>query len=259
MRLHLPTLVLVGCALAAVACSSAGGDDSRGFTQAMSQSGDDPPTSEQSSGGSGGSTLCDPPVMPADSGASAKGGTTNDAGTSSPPPDAEPACNYPTSASGTTVGKMLSPSIKWTGYVPDSSSTTTFSTSELLDCDGSRGINAILFVNGSVDCQACQAEAQSLPSMMQSWGPAGVVVVYLLLADSNGSTPSAQMVQQWRSQFKLQSIYLAADPMFALYSDLATAIPYEVLVDPRTMKIVDIYLGGANDDKVLSFANQNKQ
>ena len=261
MRLHPPALLVLLCSSGLIACAPASGNDAHGFFQGVGQSSGDPAEDPGNgeTGGTGGSAKGDSPTEPgAQGGSSSQAGGGADAAADAPAADAHPACSYPTGSIGSSVGNIVSSAIKWTGYQPGSSSPTTIASSAFFDCDGSAGIHAVLFVNGNSDCPVCQAEAQTLPAKMQTWGPAGVVVVYLLLDDANGGTPTAQTAKLWRSQFGLDKIYVAADPMFALQNALATAVPYEVLVDPRTMKIVDIEVGGIDESAVLALANQNR-
>jgi hypothetical protein len=55
------------------------------------------------------------------------------------------ACMYPAGPYGVAQGQVLPPTLKWTGYPAGGMNEGTISTQELFDCDGTKGINAILF------------------------------------------------------------------------------------------------------------------
>lgn len=167
-------------------------------------------------------------------------------------------CNYPTGGFGTSPGSVVSPSVSWDGFPPGASSSTSIQAQSFYDCDGTQGINALLIVYGAGWCTACQEEAALLPDLMQTWGPAGIVVVELLVENSGGSPATTQTAKQWRDTFNLSSSYVAADPSFQLQSSTADSFPYKVLVDPRTMTIVSTDIGGTSDDAVMQLALKNK-
>jgi thiol-disulfide isomerase/thioredoxin len=182
------------------------------------------------------------------------GGSEATAGSGGTPPG----CTYPSSGFGTSEGSVVAPDVSWEGYAPGASLPSTISVSTFFDCSGATGVNAVLLVYGAGWCTACQDEAALLPQLMQTWGPAGIVVVELLVETSGGTPASAQTAQQWKDFFDLGSQYVAADPSFQLQSAAADSFPYKVLVDPRTMTIVSTYTGGIGDDAVMQLALKNK-
>ena len=54
-------------------------------------------------------------------------------------------CEYPAGPYGVAVGQTVPPTITWQGYAPGASSASTISIQDLFDCDGSKGIDALLF------------------------------------------------------------------------------------------------------------------
>jgi hypothetical protein len=70
------------------------------------------------------------------------GSTTTTAASTTTGPDP---CTYPTGPYGVAVNQTVPPSLTWQGYSPGASSPGTVSIQELFDCDGSKGIDAILF------------------------------------------------------------------------------------------------------------------
>lgn len=177
-----------------------------------------------------------------------------------PPPDEPPpaTCTYPGGPYGVTPGSIVAPTLSWQGFVPGSSSAGGFGAEDLFDCDGSRGIHAVLISYAAGWCAACKTEASHLPQTMATWGPAGVVVVELLLETSGGSPADVSTAQQWRDMFGLHEVYVAADPGFAFESAAADALPFKVIVDPRDMTIVRAYTGDSYDYEVLALAQGNQ-
>lgn len=168
-------------------------------------------------------------------------------------------CTYPTSGFGTSVGDAIDPSTSWTGFAPGSSGASTLSASSFLDCDGNAGRNALLIIHSTSWCTSCQQEAANLEQKMtEGWAAAGVVVVEVLIENASGDPATTQTAKSWKDYFGIDSAWVAADPEFQLMSQAADAYPYEVLVDPRTMKIVETQAGGLLDDAVMQLANQNK-
>ena len=53
-------------------------------------------------------------------------------------------CTYPKGPYGIVAGKTLPPRLRWKGLAPGSNRATTVTASELFDCDGRRGIHAVV-------------------------------------------------------------------------------------------------------------------
>lgn len=53
-------------------------------------------------------------------------------------------CTYPSAPYGVGQGQTVPPTISWQGFAPGGSSPTTITTEDLFDCDGSRGIHAVI-------------------------------------------------------------------------------------------------------------------
>jgi thiol-disulfide isomerase/thioredoxin len=203
---------------------------------------------------------------PSDSGK--KTTSTSDSGTPDPgEPDAQepvdtgpPPCTYPSGPYGKTQGSTVPPNLTWQGYAPGSSSVSTISTSDLYDCDGRFGIHAILFAQSALWCGVCQQEAQIMPQWMQTWGPQGVKIGTLIIQDQAGQPANASHALLWRNNFNLGSIaYVVADPAFSFAHSGNNGLPMNILIDPRTMKVVKIVEGyGGMDPAVSQLALKNK-
>jgi hypothetical protein len=150
-------------------------------------------------------------------------------------------CPYPSGPYGTAVGDVLDPTLLWQAYAPGATTPSTLHISDLLDCDGKKGINAIVFDTSGQWCVACQAEAESVPTWMGDtgsgaghWSSLGVRFVTLIIENDAYEPATIVTADQWRNMFGLTSIYVAADPNASLP---AQALPHNLLVDPRTMKV----------------------
>ncbi len=72
------------------------------------------------------------------------GGATNGTGVTSGAGAGPQNCTYPPGPYGVDQGEVVPPTISWQGYAPGASSPTTITTQDLFDCDGSRGIHAVI-------------------------------------------------------------------------------------------------------------------
>lgn len=172
-----------------------------------------------------------------------------------------PPCMYPSGPYGKTQGATIAPTLQWQGYLPGSSSIQTLKATDLFDCDGRYGINAIVFDESALWCGACQQEAQQLPGWMQSpWGPEGVKFVTLIIEDASSNPATTAAALTWRNQFNLgQTVAVVADPAFTFAHSGNNGLPTNILVDPRTMKITKIVEGyGGMDPSVSALAQKNK-
>jgi hypothetical protein len=167
-----------------------------------------------------------------------------DAGASPDAPEVGPLeCPYPAGPYGVAVGDVLDPSLSWQAYAPGATAASTLSISDLYDCDGKKGINALVFDTSGQWCVACQYEAENVPAWMSStgtgvgkWTSLGVRFVSLIIQNNAYQPATIITASQWRAMFDLTSIvYVAADPNDTFP---AVALPHNILINPRTMRIV---------------------
>jgi hypothetical protein len=155
--------------------------------------------------------------------------------------DAAPSsgCVYPEGPYGVTVGKVLNPDLQWQGFVPGATTASTVKITDLYDCDGSKGLNALVIDSAGQWCVACQGIAQEIPTWLSPKGDnylkLGIQILNLVIQNNDYEPATVTTAQQWRSLFNLTSIYVVADPNDTFPTD---ALPYELLIDPRTMKVV---------------------
>lgn len=173
-------------------------------------------------------------------------------------------CVYPAGPYGVAVGKVLDPTLQWQGYVPNASTASTIKITDLYDCDGSKGINAIVVDSAGQWCVACQGIAQEIPTWLSpngdNWTKLGVKILNLVIQNNDYLPATVTTAEQWRTQWKLTSIYVVADPNDTFPTN---ELPYELLIDPRTMKVVHDLSDDTNvnndgsDPAVTTLAKQN--
>jgi hypothetical protein len=82
-----------------------------------------------------------------------------------------------------------------------------------------------------------------------------------MIQDLDMSMPATlRTALNWRNEFKLDSITVAADPDQSLVDTTSDTLglPYNLLIDPRTMKVVDRLEGYSSDHSALeSLAETN--
>jgi hypothetical protein len=159
------------------------------------------------------------------------------------PDEAAPGCTYPAGPYGVAVGSVLSPTLEWAGYAPGATASSTLKTTNIYDCDGKKGINAIVVLSSAQWCVACQQEAEFIPSWLGSTGPIaanwdalGVEVLTLVIQTNQNEPATLATAAQWRTENDVTDVWVVADPGDTFPSD---TLPHDLLIDPRTMKVVD--------------------
>ncbi len=177
---------------------------------------------------------------------------TDDAGTTTPPsddaatstPDATdagtttPTCTYPKGPYGVGLDEVLSPNSSWQGYAANDTAVTTMKMSDLFDCDGSKGINAIMIDVSAGWCAACETQAHDEGQLVSQYDAAGVKTITLLIMDAAENPATTQTALDWRTTYDLLDVGVYADPNFLLQpNEQSIGLPITYIVDPRTMKI----------------------
>jgi hypothetical protein len=146
---------------------------------------------------------------------------------------------YPAGPYGVKVNDTLDPTLNWQGFAPGATTPSTVRITDLYDPDGSKKINAIIIDSAGQWCVACQGIAMEIPTWLSSKGDnytgLGVQILNLVIQNNDYEPATITTAQQWRTLFSLTSIYVTADPSDTFPTD---ELPYELLVDPRTMKVV---------------------
>ena len=176
-------------------------------------------------------------------------GTTTGDGVQQSSSSGMQACEYPTGPYGNTANTILSPNSSWTGYAPGGSSATTVTAEDLFDCDGSKGINAVIFTMAQTTCGPCQDEAQNeISPNLAAWSSEGIVVVTLMYGGGSAG---------WRNAFNLESSYVVDDYEGTFFTGSGDATPTNVIWDPRTATIVEWWQGSGGLQAAEQLAAQN--
>ena len=175
-------------------------------------------------------------------------------------------CVYPAGPYGVDVGKVLDPTATWQTYLANASSPSTFKMTDLYDCDGTKGINAIIFDNTAQWCVGCQQEAPFIEGWMSSmggnWTALGVAFVSLVTQNNNYEPATIATAKQWRDLFHLSNTIVAADPLITFPTG---GLPHTLMADPRTMKVTANFDNDTNfgiqaaDPVVAQLAMMNKK
>lgn len=166
-------------------------------------------------------------------------------------------CEYPTSGFGVNIGNHVQGNLAWQGYAEGADSPGTISIQDYFDCDGSKGINALLIVSSATWCGACQQEAADLPSHAAAFAQKGIRVLTLMVENAAGQPATLSTATSWRSNFGLEDYATAADPNFTFAGSGSIGIPLQIVVDPRTMVIVNRTEGFGGYSAVTQLANKN--
>lgn len=205
-----------------------------------------------------------PPAPDAGAAADDSGSVDPDAATQDPPDTSPPACVYPAAPYGKTQGSIVAPEWTWQGYVKGTNTVTTLKMTDLYDCDGTKGINAVLMDEAALWCGPCNQEAMDLPAQMNAaWTAQGVVAVNLVIQDDSPQRKPATTANAlaWRDAYGLGPVAnVMADPNWTFAHSGSNGLPTNILIDPRTMTIVSYVEGyGGIDPAVSQLALKNKK
>jgi hypothetical protein len=166
-------------------------------------------------------------------------------------------CVYPDSGFGVQIGNYVQGNLAWQGFSEGAAQSGSMSIQDYFDCDGSRGINALLIINSAEWCGACQSEAGDLPSHAAAFASKGIRIITLLVENNAGQPATMSTATTWRNNFGLDAYATAADPNFSFAGVGSVGLPLNIIVDPRTMKIVGREEGFGDYSAVTQLAAQN--
>ena len=172
------------------------------------------------------------------------------------------ACTYPAGPYGTHVGDVVDPSLSWQGYLDDGTQAQPVTIGEYLDCDGSKGVNALLLDESATWCTECESQAQRIsPEVTSTWKSRGVHVVTLMAEDQSENPATLATALSWRNEYSLTTGAVCADPGWTtkLWGGAAAGgngFPTNIVIDPRTMKIVALQPANV-DGTVANLAGAN--
>ncbi len=173
---------------------------------------------------------------------------TTDATT--PPSDAGTVvtCTYPKGPYGVSTPAVLAPTSSWQGYAANDSSVSTLAMSDLFDCDGSKGIDAIVIDISAGWCAACEDQAHDEAQLTSTYDSLRIKAVTLLIMDAAEAPATTETALDWRTTYQLADVGIYADPNFLLQpNEQSIGLPISMVVDPRTMKVVEETEGYASE------------
>jgi peroxiredoxin len=131
------------------------------------------------------------------------------------------------------------PNIRLAGFRDDENTVSLISlSSELSDPDGSKGIHAIVITFGALSCPGCVQEARSLSaSYGHVYRARGARFVSVIVPDLSADPIAIHALEAWRAKVVPNFMVLSDD--FGKFVYRAPQFPYVILVDPRTMRVVD--------------------
>jgi len=156
--------------------------------------------------------------------------------------------DYPATGFGTEVGDVVDNEC-FVGYrAPDRVATDaehreTVAFSDYYDPAGTKGVSLLLINTAAIWCSACVAEHGTLPDHAAELTPRGLVIVSTLFQDAKRDPASLEDLERWIANFQ-PNFPMVADPELQLgdYA-LVSLAPLNMLVDPRSMKILRKYVG----------------
>jgi hypothetical protein len=147
--------------------------------------------------------------------------------------------------------------------VNDSGQTTTVHMRDYYDCDGSRGVRALVIDESALWCPDCQSQAPTLAMLTPGkWKSEGAVLLVLMAQDQQQNPATVDTALTWRNEFALTTGAVVADPAWTtkLWNGATGAgngFPTDIVIDPRTLRIVEFQpsnLAGTVDN--LAIANR---
>jgi hypothetical protein len=203
----------------------------------------------------------EPDAAPPDTKADAGGGAPpppSDGGGAPPPPSAdaapppppdggatdtapEPAPTYPSGPYGSSVGSTF-PDLVFSGYRDSTGAWVTVRIGDHYDPTGARGITGLLIVVSAMWCGPCQEEAKSLRTLYPGYKARGARFLGGLVEDSYRNPATQKNVDSWIKAFGT-NYDMVADGKASLLPAGGVGIPYSIVVDPRTMKVVKALSG----------------
>jgi hypothetical protein len=160
--------------------------------------------------------------------------------------------DYPTSGFGTEEGDVVENAC-FIGYraparvVPSVEHRETVAFSDYYDPAGTKGVSLLLINTAAVWCGACVAEHGTLPDHASELAPQGLVIVSTLFQDAKRAPASLDDLERWIQNFHT-NFPMVADPDLLLQDyAMVSSAPLNMLVDPRSMKILRKYVGDQGD------------
>ncbi len=168
----------------------------------------------------------------------------DDSGSPTPPSDAPSTPgSYPAGPYGKALGDVI-PNLSWKGYRNGTGAWTDIALADYYDPTGKKGIRAIKLELAAIWCEVCNTEAGAMRGKYAGYYARGARFLTALTADTIGVKATQATVDKWIGKYACD-YDVSADPAwsFAPKGEGSSSMPYGLLLDPRTMKIVEVYPG----------------
>ena len=170
-------------------------------------------------------------------------------------------CMWPQGTVGLENGQMMAAGTTWTGFAAGETEARTVSVEEFYDCDGTHGIDALLFTTSKFNCSRCSREARELEGQIAAWRAAGLrieVITMLINDDRGGRDPDAAACQTWVNEHGLENVWVLGDATVTFFEAGRFQTPMRAVVNPRNMQILEIVQGNTPYTMLESTAMANR-
>jgi hypothetical protein len=160
--------------------------------------------------------------------------------------------DYPEQDFGTEPGDVVQNAC-FRGYrapervaaIPEHVETLAFS--DFYDPTGSKGVGLLMVNTAAIWCSACISEHRELPTRSEQLGSQGLVILATLFEDAERNPATLSDLERWIDNFGT-NFPMVTDPeqQMGAYASPASA-PLNLLIDPRTMRILRKYVGDQGD------------
>ena len=174
-------------------------------------------------------------------------GGTADAGGQTP-------LTYPPGPYGTSIGSVIS-NRAFVGYLDTAADPDSDPYNEpphpvtLADfyVNNDAKSRLLLMIQSAGWCGPCQEEASHMPPITAQWQPRGIRFMTGMWQNPDGSPGSTDYAKEWADMFGLNTSVVADPEGLASQGFGGEGIPFFVLVDTKTMTIVDFPFYGIQD------------
>ncbi len=158
---------------------------------------------------------------------------------------------YPEGPYGKTAGSVL-PQMSWDGYREGGGEWTKVDMLDYYDPKGEKGYKALLVEMSALWCGVCRGEAGRFMSSYSSMKDKGIRVISLIIEGNSHAASTQADVDSWIKQYKCQYDVVQGKIMDLAAGGGSIGLPYNVIVDPRDMKVYKVVQGdGASVDAAL--------
>ena len=170
--------------------------------------------------------------------------------TAASPPDAAlpppTECAWPQGTVGLNNGEMMEAGLRWFGFAPGETEAREVAVEEFFDCDGTHGIDGLLFTTSKYNCSRCAREADELEAAIAAWEEQGlrIEVITMLIDNPSGERdPNEEACSTWIAEHNLENVWVVGDPTVTFFTAGRFATPMRAVVNPRNMQILEIVQG----------------